>query len=222
MSAIWWACLVAVGESAVMLPIALGIGVALYLGASRAPALVWLLTFGAAFLVVAVAKLAFDIGGWSLPGLQIYSISGHAMLAGAVFPMLLMLGASLVRPSWGCWGAWGGVLLALMMAVGLVAGNYHTPAETVIGSTIGLGVAWFNLRQGKVVVHRRLGIAIAPVLLAVCLSVPAVLLGGSKPIKLALWHRASIWVDAPGHYKRFIEADPQTGRKRIRLVWVSH
>lgn len=220
MMASWWPHIVPFGESAWLVPVALAIGVVLWLAASRARALLWLLTFGAAFLLVVAAKLAFDVGGWRLPALGLYSISGHAMLAGAVYPMLLMLVGRTVSARWSRWGVLAGAALALVMAIALVAGDYHTPIETVIGGAIGFGVAWLNVRRGAGSEPRRLGMVLALMLLAVCLAVPAGLHARVRPVKHALLHGTMQWLGKSGYYKRYIETDPQTGHKRIRIVTI--
>src|SRR5690554_5341470 len=75
-------------DSAWALPLALGMALALVAQAQWRAAFVWLGALTAAVVTIIGGKMAFDLFGWSLPQWQFYNISGHAMFATALYPVL--------------------------------------------------------------------------------------------------------------------------------------
>ncbi|MCL1622013.1 MULTISPECIES: membrane protein [Ralstonia solanacearum species complex] len=209
--------IVAFGDSTGMLPLAAVIGLILFGAGYRLRALAWLASFGAGVLLILVGKMAFDLGGLHLSALALYSVSGHAMLTTAVYPMLLMLlGASLGERA-ARYGAALGFVLAAALATTLIACDYHTLVETLIGGAIGLFIAWYNLRVPVRLELRRLG-GLLLVMLPLCLAVPAILHGRARPIKEAMWQGLAHRLGATYSYRRDIETDPLSGRQQIKLI----
>ncbi|AMP39959.1 phosphatase PAP2 family protein [Ralstonia solanacearum] len=217
MTAAFYSRIVAFGDSTGMLPLAVAIGLMLFGAGYRQRALAWLASFGAGVLLVLAGKIAFDLGGLHVSALGFYSISGHAMLTTAVYPMLLMLLGALFSERAARYGTVLGFAPAAMIAATLIAGNYHTPAETVAGGAVGLFIAWFNLRTPVRLEPRRLG-GVVLVMLPLCLAVPVGLHGRARPIKEAMWQGLAHRLGATHWYRRDIKADALNGRQHIELI----
>ncbi|WP_240804778.1 hypothetical protein [Cupriavidus oxalaticus] len=209
-----WPSLILLGDSVWLVPIALAIALALVAGGARRRALVWLVSFGCGAVLVGAAKLVFDYGGWYAPTLGLYSVSGHAMLTTATYPVLLMLLGSALGPVTARVGWFAGLLIALAMAEKLVSGQYHTVAETLLGTAVGLVVACVN---ADIRVRRP-----APQLLLVAgLSVGAIVLVGARellyPIRAVVSEHVVRWHDGTVRHYRLIDTDPVTGRTRVTV-----
>ncbi len=136
-----WPWFTRLGEAQILLPVLMVLWVALLRRpAARALALHW-----AGALVVAVAlttasKLAFI--GWCLgwPALNFTGISGHAMFAAAIYPLLL---GALAPPRGRGLALCAGALLATAVGVSRVAVHAHSVSEVVAGLTVGgAATAW--------------------------------------------------------------------------------
>ncbi len=202
-------------DSAWALPLALGMALALVAQAQWRSALVWLVSLGCAVLLIMSGKMAFDLFGWSLPRWQFYNISGHAMFASALYPVLGgFLTAGLGR-GWRILGIGAGLAFALTMAVALVWRLDHTLSETVLGAAVGLAVAAVVLRQplrmGPV---WRVSLVAAPVLVFVLWQ------HVYHPVHTArdgIWDRVATWFDVEERYTRHIRRNPDTGRIQVTV-----
>ncbi len=211
----FWSFFIGLGDSALTIPLALGIALALAFQRAVRPALTWLLAFGIGLAVIAAGKLAFALFGWSLPAFDFYVISGHAMLTAAVYPMLF---GSLVRassPRMRRMAIITGLALAAAMAVILVTTLQHTLSETLLGSLVGLMVAFIGLRKPT-------AIRIRPAALAAFIPLSClVLLNATMPVHAAmqgLWHHLGAQVGASGKYIRYIEFDTQAGKPVVVII----
>ncbi|WP_454737063.1 hypothetical protein [Cupriavidus necator] len=209
-----WPSVTQLGSVTLMVPVALLIALALSVGGAWRSALRWLVSFGLGAALVGAAKLAFDYGGWYLPQLGLYSVSGHAMLTAATCPVLLMLLGSALGPRAARFGWFAGLALALIMAERLVSGHYHTWCETLLGGMVGLTVAWVNAGI------RIRGAAPQIVLLAVLASGVMLTLNAREVLSpfrvvvreyLGRWHEHTVW-----HYRQ-IDLDPVTGETRVTV-----
>jgi hypothetical protein len=211
----FWRYLIIVGDAAIALPLAVGIALVLLQQRAHARALGWALSFAAAFVVIVVGKASFDFAGWSLPSIGLYSISGHAMLTTAVYPVLFALLAGDRPPAVRRAAVAAGAVLALLMAVVLVAGHYHTVSETVLGGLLGAVVAAWNIsRVGATRFVMPYGLIALAGLCAVLLA-PT---GAARAAKDGLWLRTGEWVGVTERYVRFIERNPHSGGTRIRVI----
>lgn len=209
-----WPPFILLGESTWLVPVGLAIALALAAAGAWRRALLWLASFGCGAALVGIAKLAFAFGGWYLPALGLYDVSGHAMLSAAVYPVLLMLLGSALGPRVARIGWLAGLALALAMAVNLVSGHYHTLSETLLGGALGLAVAWLNA-----------GIRIrgpAPqIVLVAALGLGAFVFVNARgllnPVKYAVWEHAARWQDGTVRHCRQIDADPVTGQTRVTV-----
>ncbi len=142
-----WQALTDLGDAAFLASFALGITLWIGLRTARSGVVLWLGAFGTAVILVALSKLAFLGWGIGIQALDFTGISGHAMLAGAVFPTLAFLGTySATR--WVRLGAVAaGCLLAAAIGVSRIILNAHSPAEVVLGLALGFGVAACVMRS---------------------------------------------------------------------------
>jgi len=143
-----WHLLTRLGELQIMLPALLLTAWALH---RDAPALArrWVGAMTVAIVITTATKVAFLGFGWGSAALDFTGISGHAMTAAAVLPLLLQ--AIAVAPAGGRGGAGlaCGVLLALAVAVSRVQLHAHTWSEVVAGLALGAGVSVVALAAGS-------------------------------------------------------------------------
>jgi membrane-associated phospholipid phosphatase len=145
----FWRVLTRLGEAQILLPAAaLSILALLRQPQGRPLAAWWLGTLAVAVAVTTVSKLAF-IGwgiGWS--ALDFTGISGHAMFAAAVYPLLLRTLAP-ATPRFAPWLAISaGAALALLVGVSRVTVHAHSWSEVAAGLTLGGAVGCISLMQG--------------------------------------------------------------------------
>ncbi len=146
----WWAQTTRLGEAQILLP-AMALAL-LWLARQHGGARLALAWLGATLVAVAIttaSKIAF-IGfaiGWA--PLDFTGISGHAMFAAAVMPLLLRLAVG-PRTRAGRAGVLAlGYVLALVVAVSRIQVGAHSASEVVTGFALGgLASAW-ALRAGR-------------------------------------------------------------------------
>jgi len=139
-----WQLLTRLGELQILLPALL---VAVWTIRRDAPrlALRWLLSVLAAIALTGATKIAFIGYGWGSPTLDFTGVSGHAMMAASVLPMLLGLAAPSPPARAGCVGFAAGAMLALAIAVSRVLLHAHSWSEVVAGVALGGAVNAFAL-----------------------------------------------------------------------------
>jgi membrane-associated phospholipid phosphatase len=146
----WWAQITRLGEAQILLPaMALALLWLLRQPGGRPLALAWLLATGVAATITTATKIAFLGFGIGYAPLDFTGISGHAMFAAAVMPLLVRLGA-------GPGSADGrrrvlilGYLLALAVAVSRVKVGAHSVTEVVAGFCLGAAASATALRAGR-------------------------------------------------------------------------
>jgi hypothetical protein len=211
----FWTYLIVLGDAAIAIPLAVGVALVLTQQRAHRRALLWTASFAVAFLAILLGKASFDFAGWSWPEIGLYSISGHAMLTTAVYPVLFGLLAGDRPPALRRAAVLAGAALATAMAVVLVAGHYHTLSETLVGGALGAWVAWLNIsRMAPTRFAMPYGL-IALTSLCAVLLVPS---GAARAAKDGLWLRTGEWAGITERYVRFIERDPQAGGTRIRVI----
>lgn len=161
-----WHFITNLGDSAIMLPCAMLMGVWLLLTVSWREAVRWYACFATACLLVAASKIAFFGWGIGIRALDFTGFSGHSMLGAAVMPVL---GWLLLQPSQRLSqvGAAMGAAAAILVAWSRIHLGYHSPWEAVTGSMIGLSASAYYLYRGPRVSQRYMQrLAMAVVLLA--------------------------------------------------------
>ncbi|WP_316155511.1 hypothetical protein [Cupriavidus sp. BIC8F] len=210
-----WFQIVHIGEDTQALALAGFITVCLACAGYWKRAFRWVASLGVGAGLVLAGKLAFEFYGWFLPSLGLYSISGHAMLTAAVYPVMCMLLGSTVGERAARYGIVAGLWVALVMAIVLVAGRYHTLAETLIGAAIGLCVAWINARPVVSLRGHRVSVLLAALLAVLALAaLPRML----EPIKESLWAQGARWLDVTMQCIRDIDVDPASGQTVVRVL----
>lgn len=211
-----WFLIVHFGEASLMFPLAGIVALRLaYLGQWK-QAFYWLLSLSVGAAVILIGKLAFEFGGWSMPAADVYSISGHAMLTASVYPVSLTVLGSIWSKRAARVGLFSGICLALLAAVALVGGRYHTLSETLIGMVVGFTVTWANLRPS----HWLLAPSQMPRLgrKALCAVLLVILPVSIYPIRVQLWSSALSWLGVTERYSRHIGVDPVSGRTVVTVV----
>jgi len=134
-----WHLFTRLGEAQILLPAAL-LAMALLLRQRPGRPLVawWLATLAAAVLLTTITKVAFIGWGIGLPALDFTGISGHAMFAAAIYPLLL----GTLAPPRLRWPAVAlGTVLAVAIGVSRLAVNAHSVSEVVAGLVLGGAVS---------------------------------------------------------------------------------
>ena len=155
-----WRTLTNFGDIAVTLPLAIAIGLWLAFNRDFSAAKSWISLFGAATLLVALSKIAFAAWGLGIPALDFTCISGHTMLATAVFPVALYLALSPLRPPWAKTFLFAGLLFAALIGYSRLALNAHSTAEVIAGFVCGLAVSTLFFAQNSTHIHKRSSAAI--------------------------------------------------------------
>ena len=141
----FWHLLTRLGEAQILLPAALLTLFALCRRAESRPLLGWWAAgLAGAVLMTTVSKVAFIGWGLGWPAMNFTGISGHAMFAAAVYPLLLGAlanGAPTVSPRLSSSMRHGalacGGLLALLVGVSRVVVGAHSSSEVVAGLLLG-------------------------------------------------------------------------------------
>jgi PAP2 superfamily len=145
-----WLLVSRLGEAEILLPAALlAVGLLLYEPAGRVLGGRWLWLLGVAAAVTTVTKLAFLGWGVGWAAADFTGVSGHAMFATAIYPVLL--GAmSPPMPRAGRWLAVAaGAMLALLVGVSRVVVHAHSISEVVAGMGLGAVVSGAVLMRGQ-------------------------------------------------------------------------
>ncbi|QEI07183.1 phosphatase PAP2 family protein [Pigmentiphaga aceris] len=212
-----WTYVIIFGDAALAISLAGGIALVLMQQRAWSRLWLWIASFAVAFLAIVLGKASFDFTGWALPSIGMYSVSGHAMLTTAVYPVLFGLLACNRSSGVKRAAVLAGWAVAGVMAVVLVAGRYHTVSETVLGGAIGGCVAWLNLRRMQ---PMRLAIPWLPITIAGFCAVLVLPTGVARAAKTELWLRTGEWVGASERYVRFIERSPFEGGSHVRVILV--
>jgi Na+-transporting NADH:ubiquinone oxidoreductase subunit NqrB len=204
-----WFLVARFGDASFLFPLAAFVAMRLAYQGLWKQAYYWLFTLCAGASAIVAGKLAFEFGGWSIPSANLYSISGHAMLTAAVYPMSLTVLGSIWGEKAARMGTSAGIGVALLAAVALIAGRYHTMAETVIGMGIGFIVTWANLRPSR----RKIPAVRAPALNGLVLALVLVVLVPVSlyPIRVQLWSKGLDCLGVTERYSRRIAIDPISG-----------
>lgn len=138
----YWHQLTRFGEIQIILPAALLVIVLLSRRAETKPLAVW--WFGAlavAVLATTASKVAFIGWGMGIPELDFTGISGHAMIASAVYPLLIATLTSRLPPMGQRWAVAAGFVLALLVGISRVEIGVHSVSEVVAGLLLGGAVS---------------------------------------------------------------------------------
>jgi hypothetical protein len=113
----------------------------LLMGRARRLAALWCLLLGTGLLLVAASKIAFIGWGIGIPELDFTGISGHAMRAAAIMPVMLFMPAQKARPSLRCLGVIAGIAFGLAVGVSRVKLHAHSVSEVTAGCILGAAIS---------------------------------------------------------------------------------
>ena len=196
-----WHLFTRLGEAQVLLPAMLVTLLWLIVSARATPAvLAWLLATGAAIAFTTATKVAFFGYEIGYAPLDYTGISGHAMFAAAVLPVLFALAAGGASPRTRRMVVAAGYVLAAMIAYSRLPVGAHSPIEALAGLALGsLASSWVVF--GKRLPDIRPPLWLGAVLLLWMLSLPV----GGPPSPTHGWViRLSMAVaDRPAPYQRW-------------------
>jgi membrane-associated phospholipid phosphatase len=160
-----WPVITRLGEAQILLPAALALCAWLGRRAPARPLVAWWLGLLAlAVLITTASKVAFLGWGVGSAWLDFTGVSGHAMFAAAIYPLLLGVEAAGRSAAWQRLAFGAGVSLALLVAVSRVMVGAHSVSEVVAGLAVGGAASAWALGQGHLPRLR------VPVLLPVALA----------------------------------------------------
>lgn len=180
----WWMTLSVLGSMSVTGPLGIVVAVWLLAGRTWRLSLSWCLLFGIGMLLVVATKVAWYGWGIGIPEWKFAGLSGHAMRACAVYPVvfyLMFLKASRVVRHL---ALAAGVLLAGLISLSRVPVLAHSMSEVVLGGALGLAVALAFI----VAARSEQPAVVGRILVALC--VPLVLvMPFTKPVPAEQWVR---------------------------------
>jgi membrane-associated phospholipid phosphatase len=101
----------------------------------------WIACFTAGASLVAASHFAYAAWGLEIPALNFTAVSGHTMLASAVYPTTFALCASQARTRTALFAYLSGLLFALAIGVSRLLMGVHSPAEVLSGWLLGTLIA---------------------------------------------------------------------------------
>lgn len=155
----FWLLVTRLGEAQILLPAAvLALLALMRQTAGRTLALWWLAALSAAVFLTTASKVAFIGWGVGWPALDFTGVSGHAMFAAAIYPLLFgtlvpshplfaqpVLLPGQVPPqvvvTWRWVGLAAGAALALVIAISRAKVNTHSVSEVLAGLAVGGAVS---------------------------------------------------------------------------------
>ena len=206
MMMLFWMALSALGGMSVTGPLGIAVAVWLLAGRTWRLSLSWCLLFGFGMLLVVATKIAWYGWGIGIPEWNFIGLSGHAMRACAVYPVVFYLMFLKARPAARHAALAAGTLLAVLISVSRLPVLAHSLSEIVLGGAVGLAVAAAFIVTARseqpVVVGRVLAALCVPLVLATPFVKPmpaerwvrqvAMHLSGNEPVKRQ-------WKLAPDH-----------------------
>jgi membrane-associated phospholipid phosphatase len=155
-----WMHITSVADTVVTLPAAVTIAVWLSAGRAWRMALWWSLLFIGGLGIVVATKIAFIGWGIGINALDFRGMSGHAMRATAVFPVILYLVLQKFPAAVRASGVLLGIAIGVLIGASRVALQVHSASEVVAGCAIGaavsLGFIWRSRGLPRPYLDRRL------------------------------------------------------------------
>jgi len=200
----WWNAISFAADMAVLGPA--GVAIAIWLLVSRQWRLVlsWSLWYGGGMLLVVLSKLAFIGWGVGSAALDFTGFSGHAMRAGAVFPVLMYVVLQRAPRQWRHAGVLLGVACAVLVAISRVVVHAHSVSEAVSGCVLGLAMAFGFMWQARGVVN----FAVSHALALASLALMVLITFKAEPMPTEDWLQ-KIAIKLSGHERIFSRADWQ-------------
>ncbi|AGK46345.1 PAP2 superfamily protein [Burkholderia thailandensis MSMB121] len=176
-----WPAISDLGDAALTLPLCAACCAWLvHSSPERRYAVAWLALLAAGMLVVGLTKILYAGCGVQIRAIDFRVVSGHTMLASAVWPMALLLGLPWLRSNA---ALAAGLALAALIGTARVFDEAHTVSEVIAGWALGTLVTLSFVRwKAAPVMSRRLW----PYACASLLAVLAIAYGRHAPIQAAI------------------------------------
>lgn len=146
----YWAFVTRLGEAQILLPAALAALVwLLRRDEGRRLAAWWVALLSLAVALTTASKVAFIGFGWGIPVINFTGVSGHAMFAAAVYPLLFGTLAGALPPSGRRAALLAGCALALLVGVSRAVIGVHSWSEVVAGLAVGGAVSGVALALAR-------------------------------------------------------------------------
>ncbi|MBN3753596.1 phosphatase PAP2 family protein [Paraburkholderia sp. Tr-20389] len=178
-----WLAISNLGDAALTLPLA-AVCIAWLtrsLTGSRV-AFLWSVLLVGAMSLVGLSKVLYAGSGMQIEAISFRMISGHTMLASAVWPMSFLLTLHDGRANRRSAALYSGVAIATLIGVSRVFDEAHSVSEVIAGWTLGLLVTVLLMRQKPPLLPTRL----RPFVAGSLLTVSAVAYGHHAPIQAAI------------------------------------
>lgn len=134
----FWQILTRLGEMEILLPVAVLTAAAWCFKADRRRlGLVWMGLIALAVVITAASKIAFIGWGLGVAALNFTGISGHAMFAAAIYPLLTVAFAPVQSEPARRWALAAGIGLAVLVGVSRIAVGAHSWSEVFAGWALG-------------------------------------------------------------------------------------
>jgi hypothetical protein len=164
----WWRLITRLGEAQILGPAALLAALALLRRPGARPlATRWMTLLSLAVFVTTASKVAFIGWGIGSAELDFTGISGHAMFAAAIYPVLLATLTGAASPAARWFAVVAGIALALLIGISRLVLGAHSPSEVFAGWLVG-GAASVIALTMEVHAPGRVGVVI-PVVVALWL-----------------------------------------------------
>jgi membrane-associated phospholipid phosphatase len=138
----FWHVLTRLGEAEILLPAALLTAAALAARAeTRKLAMGWMLLVAVAGLVTTASKVAFIGWGLGWAAVNFTGVSGHAMFASAIYPVLMVSCLSGATPGRRRLALLLGCIFALLVAISRIEVGAHSLSEVLAGLAVGGSVS---------------------------------------------------------------------------------
>jgi len=144
---IFWHYVTRLGEAGILLPLAFAAVAWMVFGAGRGrDALRWMASLAAAGVLTTLTKVAFIGWGYGIASLDFTGISGHAVSASGILPMLAWAALMHRGPRLQRAGVAVGVVLAALIAYSRLPVHAHSTSEVLCGFLLGSLVSAVSLR----------------------------------------------------------------------------
>lgn len=154
----FWSFITRFGEAQILLPLTFALALLLWRrGSATRLAIGWLGSIAVVTTITAASKLAFI--GWGVGSVQFdfTGVSGHAMFAAAVYPVMFRLlppGAGQQAALWRALGLCAGAMLAALVGISRLMVDAHSVSEVLAGLALGLTASALTLRFARPAVDR--------------------------------------------------------------------
>jgi len=164
-------------------------------------AVLWCLLLGTGLLLVTATKIAFIGWGIGIPELDFTGISGHAMRAMAIMPVMLFLMFQNARASARWLAVIAGITFGLAIGVSRLMLNVHSVSEVIAGCALGAAISlpFIGMLSGA----GKVGLPKPAFALGLLLLVPVFL---SRPAPTEQWLQ-QVALSLSGHDRPYVRGD---------------